>query len=438
MARSPTTAASPTASTTTGAFLSGELRARERPTTPTFYRLPRASTTPRQIRRSSPRGERAPESVVALGGDTLIAEDRSRVYRSLDRGRTWTERGDAPPQPGAATVLDGAPSPATSRPARYVAGVQPQPRAFNADPGAVAARRARALSATQRACAAPSAAPAPRPRGSRGSAPRLRRRGATSRRRRRGRPGAVPPRRHRDGRACDGTAHDGTDLRDANDGSPRARARRAGLRRRGRDVERARRCCSGVATCTGAGRARCGWGRWQPRCGARGVPRRTAARRGRRTWAPSRRTLEVGPDGARWACWTGGSAGGRLTGTWWGTGSCADDGRRWWRCRGRRAPPEASGARLRVEPNPASGAAAVRLVLPSPEASVRVSVFDARGREVAVLACGAARRGRARVRGGYVASGAGRLRGPRSSGGDRRPHPVHRRAVASGGRAAGV
>ena len=52
------------------------------------------------------------------------------------------------------------------------------------------------------------------------------------------------------------------------------------------------------------------------------------------------------------------------------------------------AVPEASGARLRVEPNPTSGATTVLLTLTSPEAEVRVSVFDARGREVAVLASG--------------------------------------------------
>ena len=53
------------------------------------------------------------------------------------------------------------------------------------------------------------------------------------------------------------------------------------------------------------------------------------------------------------------------------------------------APPAASGASLRVEPNPASGAARVRLTLASAETEVRVSVFDARGREVAVVASGA-------------------------------------------------
>ena len=41
-------------------------------------------------------------------------------------------------------------------------------------------------------------------------------------------------------------------------------------------------------------------------------------------------------------------------------------------------PTEASGARLRVEPNPASGAVTIRLTLATPEAEVRVSVFDAR------------------------------------------------------------
>ena len=56
---------------------------------------------------------------------------------------------------------------------------------------------------------------------------------------------------------------------------------------------------------------------------------------------------------------------------------------------GEGAPEAASGARLSIEPNPASGEATVRLVLASPEAEVRVSVFDARGREVAVVASGA-------------------------------------------------
>ena len=46
-------------------------------------------------------------------------------------------------------------------------------------------------------------------------------------------------------------------------------------------------------------------------------------------------------------------------------------------------------AAVSIDPNPASGAATVRLTLASPEAEVRVSVFDARGREVAVLASGA-------------------------------------------------
>ena len=56
---------------------------------------------------------------------------------------------------------------------------------------------------------------------------------------------------------------------------------------------------------------------------------------------------------------------------------------------GEPAPPAASGVSLSVEPNPASGAATVRLTLASPEAEVHVSVFDARGREVAVVASGA-------------------------------------------------
>ena len=55
--------------------------------------------------------------------------------------------------------------------------------------------------------------------------------------------------------------------------------------------------------------------------------------------------------------------------------------------------PEASGAELTVAPNPSNGGAEARLVLASPEASVRVAVFDARGREVAVLASGARGRG---------------------------------------------
>ena len=59
---------------------------------------------------------------------------------------------------------------------------------------------------------------------------------------------------------------------------------------------------------------------------------------------------------------------------------------------------------LSVEPNPASGAATIRLALPSPGA-VRGVVFDARGREVAVVASGPARLWRALVRGGHVASG---------------------------------
>ena len=45
-------------------------------------------------------------------------------------------------------------------------------------------------------------------------------------------------------------------------------------------------------------------------------------------------------------------------------------------------PPEASGLGLTVAPNPASGEARVVLRLASPEAEVRVSVYDARGREV--------------------------------------------------------
>ena len=55
---------------------------------------------------------------------------------------------------------------------------------------------------------------------------------------------------------------------------------------------------------------------------------------------------------------------------------------------GEPSPPDASGARLSIEPNPASGVARVRLTLASPEAEVRVSVFDARGREVVVVARG--------------------------------------------------
>ncbi len=52
------------------------------------------------------------------------------------------------------------------------------------------------------------------------------------------------------------------------------------------------------------------------------------------------------------------------------------------------APPEASGATLRVNPNPASGAARIALRLASPEAA-RLRVFDARGREVHAVASGA-------------------------------------------------
>ena len=52
-------------------------------------------------------------------------------------------------------------------------------------------------------------------------------------------------------------------------------------------------------------------------------------------------------------------------------------------------PLETFGASLRIEPNPASGVAQIRLTLATPEADVRVSVFDARGREVAVAASGA-------------------------------------------------
>ena len=55
-------------------------------------------------------------------------------------------------------------------------------------------------------------------------------------------------------------------------------------------------------------------------------------------------------------------------------------------------------AAVSIDPNPASGATTVRLTLASPEASVRVSVFDARGREVAVLASGARARASTRSR----------------------------------------
>ncbi|OZC03732.1 T9SS type A sorting domain-containing protein [Rubricoccus marinus] len=48
--------------------------------------------------------------------------------------------------------------------------------------------------------------------------------------------------------------------------------------------------------------------------------------------------------------------------------------------------PEASGASIGVSPNPTSGATTVRLQLPSRQTDVRVSIFDARGREVTTLA----------------------------------------------------
>ena len=93
------------------------------------------------------------------------------------------------------------------------------------------------------------------------------------------------------------------------------------------------------------------------------------------------------------------------------------------------APPEASGAVLRIEPNPASGVAQVRLALASPEADVRVSVFDARGREVAVLASGA--RGTGTLRSRWTgASGGGRVRGPRGGGGDGCQRPVRGGALS--------
>ena len=79
-------------------------------------------------------------------------------------------------------------------------------------------------------------------------------------------------------------------------------------------------------------------------------------------------------------------------------------------------PPEASGARLRVEPNPASGAVTIRLTLATPEAEVRVSVFDARGREVAVVASGARGAGVHVFAVDTVVSGGGRVRGARDGG----------------------
>ena len=50
--------------------------------------------------------------------------------------------------------------------------------------------------------------------------------------------------------------------------------------------------------------------------------------------------------------------------------------------------PEASGARLRVTPNPASGAVRIALDLDTPEAAT-ITVYDARGREVHTAASGA-------------------------------------------------
>ena len=51
-------------------------------------------------------------------------------------------------------------------------------------------------------------------------------------------------------------------------------------------------------------------------------------------------------------------------------------------------PPEASGARLRITPNPVAGAARIALSLAAPEAA-RLAVYDARGREVYGEASGA-------------------------------------------------
>ncbi|OZC01756.1 T9SS type A sorting domain-containing protein [Rubricoccus marinus] len=59
-----------------------------------------------------------------------------------------------------------------------------------------------------------------------------------------------------------------------------------------------------------------------------------------------------------------------------------------WPVAGEPAPREASGARLRVSPNPASGAVRIALELGTPEA-VAVTVYDARGREVYREASGA-------------------------------------------------
>ena len=58
--------------------------------------------------------------------------------------------------------------------------------------------------------------------------------------------------------------------------------------------------------------------------------------------------------------------------------------------------PPASGAALTVGPNPAGGAATVALTLPAP-AEVRVAVYDALGRRVAVLTAGPLGAGRHRL-----------------------------------------
>ena len=60
-----------------------------------FYRLPPPHDATTDWELLAPEASGTPKWVVPLGGDTLLAEDRSRFYRSLDRGRTWTERGDA-------------------------------------------------------------------------------------------------------------------------------------------------------------------------------------------------------------------------------------------------------------------------------------------------------------------------------------------------------
>lgn len=58
-----------------------------------FYRLPPPLGPSSEWEFFAPDANSTPDWILPLGGDTLIVEDRNRFYRSTDRGQTWGERG---------------------------------------------------------------------------------------------------------------------------------------------------------------------------------------------------------------------------------------------------------------------------------------------------------------------------------------------------------